>query len=143
MLRPGDGLLLSADLIKTATIHETCYNDPPGHHAFADFRLNHLVHLNNLFNAELNPAQFDPRAYYNTATDTVEAHLYANTAITAALPALGLILHLGAGETINVGFSAKFNPQALADELRGHDLVVEHHWFDITWDYGIFLARKQ
>jgi L-histidine N-alpha-methyltransferase len=142
VLRSGDGLLLSADLIKTAAVHEKCYNDPPGFRAFAEFRLNHLTHLNNLFGADFDPGLFAPRAYYNTATNTVEGHLYANSPIIASLPDLGLVLHLPVGETINVGFSAKFDTRELARELQGHGLNIEQQWLDSAWHYGIFLARK-
>lgn len=92
-LRPGDAFLVSADLINAASVFETCYNDPPGHTAFADFRLNHLDHL----------ARRDQRI---------------------ALPGLGLDLDLPRGDGINVGFSAKFDPDRLCGDVAARRCAV-------------------
>jgi L-histidine Nalpha-methyltransferase len=66
-LRPGDGFLLSVDLVKPAEQFDLCYNDPPGQTVFARFQLNHLTHLNRRFGAAFDVAAFDPRAHYNAA----------------------------------------------------------------------------
>jgi L-histidine N-alpha-methyltransferase len=140
-LRPGDGFLFSADLRKPRRVFERCYNDPPGHTAFHDFRLNHLTHLNRRFGADFAIRRFDPRAHYPAVTGMVEGHLYARADHSVTVRELDLTLRLRRGDSINVGFSAKFNPEALAEEVARHGMVLEHHWVDPEWRYGIFLAR--
>jgi L-histidine N-alpha-methyltransferase len=138
-LRPGGGFLVSVDLQKPAEVFEACYNDPPDRSAFAQFRLNHLTHLNRRFDADFVPEHFSPRAHYDSATTAVQAHLYAIEDQTVALRELGLELVLRRGDSLNVGFSYKFHrPQFVADvSARGFDLRAQ--WIDAVWQYGIFL----
>jgi L-histidine N-alpha-methyltransferase len=58
------------------------------------------------------------------------------------LPRLDLDLDVRRGESINVGFSAKFDRGRLDDELAGHGMPVERRWIDERWQYGILLARR-
>ncbi|MFR9807176.1 L-histidine N(alpha)-methyltransferase [Pseudonocardia sp. RS010] len=138
-LRPGDGLLVSADLVKAPEVLERCYNDPPGHDAFRRFRLNHLSHLNHRFGADFRLERFEARAH--AVGPVVEGHLHVLADHTATLPALGTELDLRRGGSINVGFSAKFDPEGLAGELAPHGLVPQREWIDAEHAYGIFLYR--
>lgn len=142
-LRPGDALLFSADLAKSADVHETCYNDPPGGHtAFADFRLNHLTHLNRRFDADFVLGRFVPRAHYDPANRVVVGLLHVVEDHEARISALDVELRLHAGDAINVGFSAKFDRGGLEAEAREHGLLLEADWTDPEWHYGLFLARR-
>ncbi|MCE3549908.1 L-histidine N(alpha)-methyltransferase [Pseudonocardia sp. RS11V-5] len=138
-LRPGDGFLVSADLVKPPAALERCYNDPPGYDAFRRFRLNHLSHLNRRFGADFGLENYEPRAH--AVGPVVEGHLYALTDHTAVLPALGAELELRRGDSINVGFSAKFTPEGLATELAPHGFALQTAWVDDAEPYGIFLHR--
>jgi dimethylhistidine N-methyltransferase len=141
-LGPGDGFLFSVDLVKSAEVLEACYNDPPGHHAFAEFRLNHLTHLNRRFDADFAVGQYRPRAHFVEDTGMVEGHLYALCDQVARLPRLELELVVPRGASINVGFSAKFDQDRLDGELGHHGMTVEHRWVDPDWQYAIVLARR-
>jgi L-histidine Nalpha-methyltransferase len=142
-LAPGDGFLVSADLRKPAEVFDTCYNDPPGHTAFADFRLNHLTHLNRRFGADFAMEYFYPRARCDDAGTVVAGHLHATEDQTVRLPGLDLTLRLREGDGINVGFSAKFHRPTLVAELHRHGLDLQHQWIDPVWQYGLFLARRE
>jgi L-histidine N-alpha-methyltransferase len=142
-LAPGDRFLVSADLIKPAQIFERCYNDPPGHAAFVRFRLNHLAHLNRRFAGDFVLDRFQARAHYNKHTRMVEGHLYATTGHVAELHALGAQLEFRVGDSINVGFSAKFDPARFIDEMRQFDLFPHKCWLDRRWQYGLFLFRRR
>ena len=141
-LRPGDGFLLSVDLVKGAEQFDVCYNDPPGETAFARFRLNHLTHVNRRFGAAFDVADFDPRAHYNSADRTVEGHLYARCAQRVPVPALGLTVSLRRGDSINVGFSAKFDRDGLLADLAAHGLHPQAEWTDPEWAYAVILFRR-
>ena len=141
-LDPGDGFLFSVDLLKPAAVLDTCYNDPPGHRAFADFRLNHLTHVNRRFGADFAVGQYRPRAHFVEGTGMVEGHLYALSDQRVRLPRLEMEVVLRRGESVNVGFSAKFDGDRLDGELAAHGMTVEHRWVDPEWRYGILLARR-
>lgn len=138
-LRPGDGFLVSVDLQKPAVVFEACYNDPPGRSAFARFRRNHLTHLNRRFDADFVPERFSPRAHYDTATATVQGHLYANADHTARLRGLDVKIDLRRGGSINVGFSAKFDGPRLVADVSALGFEPAGQWIDTVWQYGIFL----
>lgn len=140
-LHPGDGFLVSVDLQKPGEVFETCYNDPPGRSAFAQFRLNYLNHLNRRFDADFKLTRYHPRAHYDHTRATVEGHLEATEEHHVAVPGLGHTLHLHPGDTINVGFSAKFGRRGFIDDLATHGLRLHAEWIDPDWDYGIFLFR--
>ncbi|MGH3942696.1 MAG: L-histidine N(alpha)-methyltransferase [Pseudonocardiaceae bacterium] len=141
-LRPGDGFLVSADLLKPDGVFEACYNDPLDRSAFARFRLNHLTHLNQRFGADFTLEYFYPRAHYDSATTTVHAHLYATEDQSVALPELNLELDIRRGNSLNVGLSHKFHrPQFVAEvTARGFELGAQ--WIDAVWQYGIFLFAR-
>jgi len=141
-LRPGDGFLVSVDLHKSTEILEACYNDPPHCSAFVQFRLNHLAHLNRRFGADFVLDNFRSRAHYDLATAVVEAHLYAAADQIVSLPGLDLVLRLRHGQSINVGFSAKFHHAAFVADIAMFDLVLQAQWIDPVWQYGIFLFRR-
>lgn len=142
-LRPGDGFLVSADLRKATDVLETCYNDPPGHSAFADFRTNHLTHLNRRCGADFVVDRFRPRAHYEPDTGEVVGLLHVTEEHDVAVPALDVTLHLRPGEAINVGISAKFDTDELRAELAGHGMDVTTSWVDPQWRYGLFLAVRR
>ncbi|NMH96216.1 L-histidine N(alpha)-methyltransferase [Pseudonocardia acidicola] len=141
-LRPGDGFLVSVDLQKPTDVLETCYNDPLDRSAFAEFRLNHLTHLNRRFDADFVLDYFYPRAHYDPAAAVVEGHLWATEKQSVSLPGLGLVLHLRHGDSINVGFSAKFHRPRFVAEVAGRGFTLQAQWIDAVWQYGIFLFRR-
>lgn len=141
-LRPGDGFLFSVDLRKPAHVLETAYNDPPGHRAFAPFRLNHLTHLNRRFGGDFDIARYTPRAHFDEPTGVVEGHLYADSDQVATLPDLGVEVRVPRGGSINVGFSAKFDPDGLRAEVGAHGMTVEREWLDPDLPYAILLAGR-
>lgn len=138
-LQPGDGFLVSADLVKPPQVLERCYNDPPGHSAFRRFRLNHLTHLNHRFGANFRLDRFEPRAH--AVGPVVEGYLHVLADHTAALPAIRMELDLTEGGSINVGFSAKFDREGLAEEVARHGFVPQAEWVDPVHEYGIYLFR--
>jgi L-histidine N-alpha-methyltransferase len=141
-LRPGDGFLVSVDLQKPAEVFEAAYNDSLDRSAFAQFRLNHLTHLNRRFDADFAVEFFYPRAHFDSATSTVQAHLYATEDQTVQLRELGLKLQLRHGDSLNVGFAHKFHrPQFVAD-VCAHGFTLSAQWIDAVWQYGLFLFRR-
>lgn len=141
-LRPGDGFLVSVDLQKPAEIFEAAYNDSLDSSAFARFRLNHLTHLNRRFGGDFIVEFFYPRAYYDPASTTVEAHVYATEDQAVVLRGLGLELQLRRGDSLNVGFAHKFHRPRFVADVSAHGFTLSGQWIDAAWQYGIFLFRR-
>ncbi|GAB3473792.1 L-histidine N(alpha)-methyltransferase [Nocardiopsis coralliicola] len=142
-LTPGDSFLLSADLDKSRETLETCYNDPPGHSAFAGFRLNYLTQLNRRYGAGFVLGDFVPEAFYNAETSTVEGVLRARADRTVPIPGLGLTLALARGRSLNVGYSAKFDAPQLIRDVGEHGFRLREQWRDSESRYGLFLFWMQ
>lgn len=141
-LRPGDGFLVSVDLLKPAAAFETCYNDPPGRNAFAEFRLNYLAHLNRRFAAGFDLGSFVPRAHYEIRDTVVQGHLYSTREQLVRVPGLEMTLKFRVGDSINVGFSAKFDADRFVADLADLGLTQQARWTDAQSAYGIFLFRR-
>lgn len=142
-LPPGGGFLVSADLDKGREELEACYNDPPGYSAFADFRLNHLTRLNDLYGAGFVLDDFVPRAHYDAATSTVEGVLRARSDREVPVPGLGLVLRIPRGGSLNVGYSVKFTEGRLVGEVAAHGFDLRARWRDEAARYGLFLFRRR
>ncbi|WP_017571375.1 L-histidine N(alpha)-methyltransferase, partial [Nocardiopsis halotolerans] len=142
-LRPGEDFLVSADLDKGREELETCYNDPAGHSAFADFRLNYLTRLNRRYGADFVLDDFVPEARYDADTSTVEGRLRARADRTVSVPGLGLTLHIPRGRFLNVGYSVKFDDRRLAREVEAHGFRLRARWWDSGARYGLFLFRRE
>lgn len=141
-LKPGEVFLVSADLDKSGEALETCYNDPPGYSAFADFRLNYLTRLNERYGAEFVLDDFVPRACYDADTSTVEGRLHARADRTVPIPGLGITLRLPRGSFLNVGYSVKFDERGLAHEAGAHGFSLRAQWQDPDARYGLFLFHR-
>jgi L-histidine N-alpha-methyltransferase len=127
------------DLRKSAQVFNACYNDPPDRSAFARFRLNHLTHLNRRFGGDFVVEYFYPRAHYDSATTTVEAHLYATEDHCIALRELDFELTLRRDDSLNVGFSHKFHRTRFIADLAARGFDLRAQWIDAVWQYGLFL----
>ena len=141
-LRPGENFLVSADLDKDRATLESCYNDPPGHSAFVDFRLNYLTRLNERYGADFALDDFVAQACYDADTSTVEGRLYARADRAVPIPGLDTTLRLARGDFLNVGYSVKFDEQGLAEEVGAHGFSPRARWLDPKARYGLFLFRR-
>ena len=72
-LRPGDGLLVSADLTKHAALLDAAYDDSLG--VTAAFNLNVLARMNRELGANFDVRSFGHHARYDEAHRRVEMHL--------------------------------------------------------------------
>jgi uncharacterized SAM-dependent methyltransferase len=83
-LRPGDALLLGADLVKPEKELLLAYDDPVG--VTAAFNKNLLARINTELLADFDLSAFDHRAVWN-AERRVEMHLISRVAQTSPHPA--------------------------------------------------------
>ena len=142
-LAPGDRFLVTADLLKPASVFDEAYNDPPGGTAQARFRLNQLAYFSRCFDGDIVLHRFYPRAHYVPETTTVEGHLYATEDQTVRLRALDRTLTLRRGDSICHGHSVKFHRPEFVDAVRAFGFDLDAEWIDAVWQYGLFLYARR
>ena len=128
VLKPNDGLLLGADLKKSAAILIPAYDDALG--VTAAFNRNVLVRINRELRADFQVDQFRHLAIYNEALGRVEAHLVSRLDQRVRIAALDLEIHFREGETIHTENSYKFDSDLLADLARDTGFALARSWFD-------------
>lgn len=112
-LRPGDRILVGADLKKERAVLEAAYDDALG--VTAAFNLNILARINRELRADFDPRHFRHVARYDDGHGRVEMHLESTRAQRVTLRALGLTVDFAEGERVHTENSYKSD---LADLLR-------------------------
>src|SRR6266496_3668904 len=108
-LRPGDALLLGADLVKPERDLQLAYDDPLG--VTAAFNKNLLVRINRELEGNFDLHRFDNREIWSGAESSVEMHLVSCRAQQVAIPRAGCDFRFEAGEFIWIYCSFKWPPE--------------------------------
>jgi L-histidine N-alpha-methyltransferase len=114
-LRPGDTLLLGADLVKRASDVLVAYDDPLG--VTAAFNRNVLRRINDELGGDFALDQFVHRARWDAAASRVEMHLVARSRQRIRIAAADLTFEMAEGETIWTESSYKYRPAEIVDRL--------------------------
>ncbi|MSP16608.1 MAG: TIGR04348 family glycosyltransferase [Myxococcales bacterium] len=139
-LRPGDHLLLGADLRASAALLVPAYDDARG--VTARFNRNLLVRLNAELGADFDPAAFDHRATYDELAGRIDMWLVARRALTCRVPRLGLTVEFTAGEALHTESSWKHSLTELDALAASAGLAVVERWTDDRSRFcDILLAR--
>jgi dimethylhistidine N-methyltransferase len=137
-LRPGDALLLSADLVKPVERLLAAYDDPAG--LTAAFDRNLLARLNRELGADFDPRRFDHRAVWNAAERRIEMHLRACVDQRVEIPRARLRVTLAAGETIWTESAHKFTAPEVRMAVRRAGFGCAGQWLDAEWPFAVTLA---
>ena len=136
-LRPGDGLLLGADLVKSEAELILAYDDPLG--VTAAFNANLLVRLNRELDADFDLAQFDYRAVWNAEASRIETYLVSRIEQTVCLPRAGCCVRLAAGEAIRTETSHKYERGQIAALGEGAGLARRAQWVEPGSQFALTL----
>jgi L-histidine N-alpha-methyltransferase len=136
-LRPGDGLLLGADLLKPEAQLLAAYDDPLG--LTAAFNRNALARVNRELDADFDTRAFEHRAVYDPLARRVEMYLVSEESQCVEIGALGIRLALEPGETIHTESSHKFQHGELAAMGRCSGFVSVVEWDDTEWPFSLNL----
>lgn len=120
LLRPGDGLLLGVDLIKSPVRLHQAYNDGRG--ITAQFNLNLLQRINRELGANFDMDNFEHYAYFNPQESRIEMHLVSLRDQLVKIG--GHRFHFTAGENIHTENSYKYSLQTIAQ--MGKDCGFRH-----------------
>lgn len=131
-LRPGDALLLGADLLKPDSVLLQAYDDALG--VTAAFNLNLLVRMNRELGANFDLGQFRHRARLNHDTHDVEMHLESRAAQRVQF-ADGLAITLQEGETIHTESSHKYSLAELDHLGENSGFRLSEQWLDEQWRF--------
>jgi L-histidine N-alpha-methyltransferase len=127
-LRPGDHVLLGADLVKSPEVLIPAYDDAAG--ITAAFNLNLLDVLNRRVSADFDRSSFDHVAVWDAEQEWVEMRLRARRPMTVRLPGVGLTVGFAPGEELRTEISAKFRREGLTAELREAGFDPRGWWTD-------------
>jgi dimethylhistidine N-methyltransferase len=112
ILRPGDALLLGADLAKPEAELLLAYDDPIG--VTSAFNKNVLVRINRELGGDFDLSMFCHHARFNAEASRVEMHLVSRCAQSVRIDAAGCEAVFRVGESIWTESSCKFTLESLA-----------------------------
>ncbi|MEU4558262.1 L-histidine N(alpha)-methyltransferase [Actinoplanes sp. NPDC023936] len=140
-LRPGEWLLLGADLVKDPAVLVPAYDDAAG--VTAAFNRNVLAVVNRELGADFDPPAFAHVALWNPEQEWIEMRLRAGTAQRVRIPGLDLTVEFAAGEELRTEISAKFRQAGLTAELAAAGFELSHWWTDPREWFGVVLAQAR
>ena len=138
-LRPGDGLLLGADLVKPAEDLVLAYDDPLG--VTAAFDRNVLARMNRELGADIDLTSFAHRAVWNAGEGRVEMSLVSRRAQTVRIPRARLVVRFRKGESIFTEASYKYDSAELRARVEAAGFVARRHFEDRAAGYALTLFR--
>ena len=127
-LRPGDGLLLGVDLVRSERELLLAYDDPLG--VTAAFDLNLLARINRELDGDFDLDAFAHQAVWNRAESRVEMHLRSRRTQRVAVRGADLDLTLAEGETIWTESSYKYDVAGIVAMLERCGFAVGAQWVD-------------
>ncbi|WGL17085.1 L-histidine N(alpha)-methyltransferase [Microbulbifer bruguierae] len=136
-LRPGEGILLGADLVKDSVVLERAYHDSA--HVTEAFNKNLLTRINNELNGNFNIDDFAHRAFYHRVRQRVEMHLVSLT--DQKVEVSGQQFEFAEGETIHTENSHKYTLSGLRTLLHETGFTTQKFWTDNKQHYAIYYAE--
>jgi len=140
-MRPGDALLLGADLIKPVDQLLLAYNDPLG--VTAAFDKNLLVRMNRELGADFDLAAFEHQAIWNPGERRVEMHLVSLRDQSAQIRRAGISVAFEAGESIWTESSYKYTPSEIALGLEQAGFRLVEQWIDSAAGFALTLVETK
>lgn len=141
VLRPGDSVLLGADLRKPKPILEAAYNDALG--VTAAFNLNLLQRINRELGGHFDLTSFAHHAFYDEARGRIEMHLLSRRAQSVRIDALDLDVPFAEGETIHTENSWKYDEASVGAIATAAGFSVAQRWTDAQGWFADALLRAE
>lgn len=129
----GGRLIVGVDAKKDEDVLHAAYNDGQG--VTEAFNLNLLRHLNDLLDADFDPARFEHQAEYNTARGRIEMYLESTGPQRVRLN--GAEIAFDAGERIHTESSYKYHREEFLELAGAAGFVQQRMWTD---ERGYFMV---
>jgi L-histidine Nalpha-methyltransferase len=136
-LRPGDGLLLGADLVKPEAELLLAYGDPIG--VTAAFNKNLLDRINRELGGDFDLEAFEHVPRWNAASSRVESHLVSRRDQLVTITAADLTVAFAAGESIWTESSYKYRPEQLVEMGGVAGFAGRQQWIEPTARFALTL----
>jgi L-histidine Nalpha-methyltransferase len=127
-VRPGDYLLLGADLVKPERDLQLAYDDPLG--LTAAFNKNLLLRMNAELAADFDLGRFAHRAFWNPDASRVEMHLVSLADQEVHVADADFRFRLHDGETIWTESSYKYEPAGIRALVEPAGFIQRNQWID-------------
>jgi L-histidine N-alpha-methyltransferase len=137
VLRPGDLLLLGADLVKSERELQLAYDDPLG--VTAAFNKNLLVRINRELGGMFNLDTFAHRAAWNRDQQRIEMHLVSRAAQAVTIAASGISVGFARGEHIWTESSYKYEPDQIERMGVETGFALRDQWIDTAARFALSL----
>jgi uncharacterized SAM-dependent methyltransferase len=137
VLRPGDLLLLGADLVKSERELQLAYDDPLG--VTAAFNKNLLVRINRELGGTFNLDTFAHRAAWNRDQQRIEMHLVSRAAQAVTIVASGISVGFARGEHIWTESSYKYEPDQIERMGAETGFALRDQWIDTAARFALSL----
>lgn len=132
-LGSGSGLLIGCDLYKDRDTLEAAYNDAQG--ITAEFNLNALRHLNQLFDAGFELDKFEHHSFLNESAYRIEMYLTVLQDTTATIG--GETIHFCKGERVHTEHSHKYTVEDFYELNRKAGFEPVKSFFDEQHLFGV------
>ncbi|MDX6306927.1 MAG: hypothetical protein QOI77_3896 [Blastocatellia bacterium] len=139
MMRPGDALLLGADLKKDRAMLEAAYNDALG--VTRAFIVNELARINRELGGNFDLWAFGLRSVYNEEDGAVEVYLESLRSQSVTISSLGMTVDFAAGEWMHMEHSYKFDVEGLIRMGSQSGFGLEKTWLDSEGRFSSNLFR--
>ncbi len=136
-LRPGDLLLLGADLVKPEGDLQRAYADPLG--VTAAFNKNLLVRINHELGGHFDLDAFDHLAAWNRTEQRIEMHLVSRAAQRVTIDAAHMTVSFEPGERIWTESSYKYEPDQIECMAVDTGFAVRDQWIDTDARFALSL----
>jgi L-histidine N-alpha-methyltransferase len=141
VLRPGDALLLGADLKKDRATLEAAYDDSLG--VTRSFIVNELERINRELGANFDLWAFGLRSFYNEALGRVEIYLESLRSQAVEIRQFSLSIDFKTGERIHVENAYKFDVEGLRTLGNQTGFALEKTWYDKRGRFSSNLFRSE
>jgi dimethylhistidine N-methyltransferase len=137
LLKPGDGLLLGADLKKDERDLRLAYDDPAG--VTAAFNKNLLVRIDRELRADFDVRNFDHIVEYDEKSGGLHSYLQAQSAQDVTIGETGTGVHFEKGERIHTESAYKYSLTGIGEMARASGMSVARTWQDDARRFSVNL----
>jgi dimethylhistidine N-methyltransferase len=140
-LRPGDSLLLGADLLKPVPQMLVAYDDAAG--VTSAFNLNLLARINRELAGDFDLRYFDHQSRFDSCSRRIEMHLRSRRRQRVRIPGADIACEFKTGETIWTESCHKFHAAEVAEWARPAGFTCAAQWIDAEWPFAesLFIAE--
>lgn len=143
VLRPGDALLLGADLKKERGVLQAAYDDSLG--VTAAFNLNLLVRINRELGGDFDLSAFRHFVRYDEEAGRIEIYAKSLRRQVVNIRSLGLEVEFEEGELVHTENSYKYDMEDLARLARETGFTISRTWLDSMQRFSsnLFVASPE